>query len=256
MESLLYSAIFSLALFALGLMAFHRGWLTVRTPNDRELAELRQVVEWLTKERNQLMAELLDANRKIARLEENEQRRQAEVAQLRTLLDAPTNPLVRVLGLWPQKTLDTESERDAIDAAGFDYLPLMGEMATRENILRELRLDGFTIVEIGAHGDAQGIQVHGDDVLDAGFWAGALNRRTIRIAILLACYSDLSIADAFRRAGVRHVIAALAELCDEDAVRFARAFYQAYADGVDVPRAFHDARLVLDKREREKLVLR
>lgn len=262
MELFFYSVAFTLLLFGGMVMAFKSGWLKSDRSSRgqdsllKEMQSLRQEVEWLKRDRTKLMEDLIDAQRKIEELQGSERRLLNELAQVRAALALQNTQRVRILGIWPQRALNTEGERDAIDAVGFDYLPLVGEMATRENVLRELRLDGFTIIEIGAHGDDKGIRVHNDDVLDAGFWTGALNRRTIRVAILLACYSDISIADAFRRAGVQHVIAAQAEIRDEDAVRFTRTFYQAYADGLEVPQAFREARLVLPVREREKLVLR
>lgn len=260
MDVFFYSAIFSLVLFSVGVAVFQNGWLKIHTSADKAVQkaveDLALKVDWLTSERTQLMEDLVRANRKITKLQESEQLLLTEIGRLKSLLAAQSVSRIRVLGIWPQLTLDTEGERNAIEQVGFDYLPLLGDMATRENILRELRLDGFTIIEIGAHGDANGIHIHNNDVLDAGFWADALAHSKISIAILLACHSDLSIADAFRRSGVQHVIAALDEINDEDVVRFVRTFYQAYADKTDVLRAFHDARLVLDKREREKLVLR
>lgn len=255
-EWFFYNALLSLVLFAVALWLLRSGRLLVQSPTEKSMDELRQKVDWLTAERNQLLSDLVSAKREIERLTRNEQKLQRELSEVRVQIEQYNRPRLRVLGIWPNSNLDTQGERLAIDGAGFDYIPLIGDLATREHILRELRLDGFTVVEIGAHGDREGIHVADNDVLDAGFWIGALNRRTVRVALLLACHSDLSIADAFRRAGVQHVIAATTEIEDEDAVRFARAFYQAYADGLDINRAFGEARLVLDRREREKLVLR
>jgi hypothetical protein len=59
-----------------------------------------------------------------------------------------------------------------------------------------------------------------------------------------------------KRAGVQHVIAITGEIEDGAAIEFAQQFYQLYAAGMDVRRAFDEAKLALDYRQAEKLVLR
>lgn len=276
----------SLILFAIFWLALQRGLLRLDPPPFAELERLREEVDRIRlarseaharelqalreelermrgllayeqaerhREREELHRQLTAAYLRIEMLEKKDEENQEKIAQLEEEI---TPGQVRVLGIWPHLFLNAAGERDAIRQAGIAYIPLWGEMATRKNILQKLRINGFSILEIGAHGDKDGIHIWGDDVLDVGFWYGALNRRTIRVALLLACYSDLSTADAFQRSGVQYVIATTGEVEDSDAVRFTEVFYQAYADGLDVPKAFAEALLVLHWQVREKFVLR
>lgn len=221
-----------------------------------EVIELRARVEELqTKlnyEREERSRELIEAYRRIGELEKKETQLQEIIAELRGTTDAKP---VTVLGIWSGDNLDTVAERDAIYNAGFEYRPLFGDDATRVNIMRELRQGSITIIEIGAHGDAEAIFVKGEE-LTAGWWHRALLGRNVRVAIILACFSDNSVASAFLRSGVPSVIAVTGEIEDKAAVEFAQQFYQLYADGMPVKEAFDQAKLILDNSQAEKLVFR
>lgn len=160
-----------------------------------------------------------------------------------------------VLGIWPESNLDVHGERDAIRDAGLKYRPLFGEQATRSEILRELRTGKIGIIEIGAHGNSEELIINGQH-LDAGWWQSTLTRYPVQMVVILACFSDQSIADAIKRAKIRHVIAVTGEIEDSAAVEFAEQFYALYAANMPVEQAFEEAMLVLDYRQAERIVLR
>jgi hypothetical protein len=230
--------------FALFAFTQWRGWFVVET---KEVADLRKQIDNLTDDRNRLLLDLANANRRIQDLERELGEIKAHMSQNR--------PHLVVLGVWPGSNLSTSEERDAIYDAGVEYRALFGDRATRANILRELRIGGITVLEIGAHGNPETLLIN-EHQLTGGWWQRVLTGRSINVAVILACFSDSSVADAMKRAGVQHVVAATEDIEDAAAVEFARQFYQLYAAGMDVPRAFDEAKLALDYRQAEKLVLR
>lgn len=272
-EAIFFSAsiAFTVLSFAVATLGFRSGFLKLPVSSDdvvedlrkdvaeltAERIELKQHVEWLTKERNQLLQELVAATRSIEKLKRDGAILEAKLAEVQAAVDAQKikSDGLRVLAIWPHRDLLVDTERQALSDAGISYEALYGERATKDEILRQMRIDGFTVIEIGAHGDAAGIHLASGDILDATFWIGVLHRRTIRMALLLACHSDTSIADAFRRSGVRFVIAATGEIADHDVGRFVRTFYQGYADGLDVERAFFEAKLILSRQQADLLVM-
>lgn len=219
-----------------------------------EIDHLKVRLEHEVAERNRIAQQFAGVYEQMQEL----QKKIAELQKINATLAAQIgNPeRVVVLGIWSGDNLDTVGERDAIYNAGIEYHALFGNEATRANILRELQQGGITVVEIGAHGDADAIFIHGED-LTAGWWERVLKRNPgVRVAVVLACFSDYSVADAMRRAGVQHVIAVEGELDDEAAVQFVEQFYQLYARGKPVTDAFEEARLAIDYHHAEKLVLR
>lgn len=221
----------------------------------QEIAGLRSSLDYERTERSKVANQLIDAYRRISELEKKEQQLQIIIADLQARMETAETKSVTVLGIWTGDNLDTIAERDAIYDAGIEYRPLFGSDATKANILRELRQCNITIIEIGAHGDAETLFIHGEE-LTAGWWQRVLTGRGVRVAIILACFSDSSVADAFRRAGVPSVIAVQGEIEDRAAIEFAQQFYQLYAAGMAVPQAFREAKLALDYQQAEKLVLR
>lgn len=213
-----------------------------------EVATLRTLLEY---ERNQR----IDAYQRIDELEKKEQDLQKIIADLQSRIGSTESKTITVLGVWSGEGLDTVAERDAIYNAGFEYRALFNDAATRANIVRELRSGKISIIEIGSHGDPEALLIRQQE-LTAGWWQRVLTDRGVRVAVVLACFSDSSVADAMRRAGVQHVIAVSGEIDDDAAIEFAQQFYQMYAEGIAVPQAFKDAQLALDYKQAEKLVLR
>lgn len=252
METALFSisVTVSVLLFLVSIVGSRRGWLKIQTSDGFRIAELESKIKWLTDERNQLISKVLHLERKEARLQET-------IAELQKKVginpQAPRKPFV--LGIWPSSNLDTKAERNAIYNAGFQYRSLAGPAVTRSSILRELRTGSVTILEVGAHGDETGIMVNGQN-LSAGWWENALRDHDLEIALLLACTSISSVADAMKRAGVEHVIAVDGEIDDIAAVEFARQFYQLYADGESVEDAVSEAKLSLEPAQAERIILR
>lgn len=223
--------------------------------NGDSIRDLRHEVETLRTLLEYEREERIKAYRRIEELEKKEQQLQIIIAELQEQIGNAETKTVTVLGIWSGDNLDTIAERDAIYDAGIEYRPLFGDAATKANILRELRQGNIAIIEIGAHGDAEAIFVKGEE-LTAGWWHRALLGRDVRVAIILACFSDNSVADAFRRAGVPSVIAVSGEIEDKATVEFVQQFYQLYADGKPVKEAFDEARLAINYDQAEKLVLR
>ncbi len=273
MEALFFSAsiAFTALLFIVAILGFRFGWISLPVSTEDVVQELRQDVvaltaervdlsrhvDWLTAERFQLLQDLVAAQRSIEQLKRDGAALEKRLSEVQAILDAQKIKIdgLRVLAIWPDRDLLVDAERKAMADSGISYEALYGERATKDEILRQMRIDGFTVIEIGAHGDAAGIHLASGDILDATFWIGVLHRRTICMALLLACHSDTSIADAFRRSGVRYVIAATGEIEDHDVGRFARTFYQGYADGLDVERAFFEAKLILSRQQADLLVM-
>lgn len=259
-DALIASLIAPTLLFVIALFAIKRGWLRV-TVDGGELQQLREQVDKLQilldyaeEERDKTSRQLAKALRRVEALETREKELQAKIDALQLAIDGRTTKM-SVLGIWAGRTLNVSIERDAIYNAGYDYRALFDGEVTRANILRELRTGTIGIIEIGTHGSPDAI-IANELQLNAGWWQRVLAGRNVRVAVLLACFSDSSIAEAMKRAGVENVIAVTGEIEDRTAIEFAQQFYQLYAAGMDVPRAFDEAKLALDYRQAEKLVLR
>jgi TolA-binding protein len=219
-----------------------------------QVNKLQTLLDHAETERNETVRQLTQAYRRIEQLERKETELQERVSALQLVIDGKASK-VTVLGIWPASNLDTSAERDSIYNAGFEYRSLFGAEVTRASILAALRTGNISIIEIGAHGNPDAI-IANDLQLNAGWWQRVLDKRNVKVAVILACFSDTTIADAMKRAGVQSVIAVTGEIEDKAAVEFAQQFYQLYAAGMDVPRAVAEAKLALDYRQAEKLVLR
>lgn len=257
MELILYLALSVLASVVVAVAAIdglQRGWLRIDVGVYGELARLRErvgdleaVLAAAQNERNGLLGDLVNANRMIATLENR-------IEELEKQLRSQDR--IRILAIWPAAgAINQRGERDAIYNAGFEYQALWAVHATKAHILRELRKDGYSILEIGAHGLEDGTIHLYDGPVMPGWWQRVLTGRKMRVAVLLACYSD-ALADAMLRAGVQWVVATVGQIEDTAAVAFARAFYAGYADGLDIETAVNDARLVLPLEQAEMIVLR
>ncbi len=247
------SLMFSLLLFVVFVISIRRGWIPNTASTAMEIQELKKQVAWLRDERNTLLIEVNQAKREIEELRQDRARLEQEINTLRKQVNHVSE--VTILGIWSGDNLDTMAERDAIYDAGFEYRTLIGDAATKANILRELRQGNITVIEIGAHGDADAIFIDQHE-LTAGWWQRALKNRGIRVAVILACFSDESVADAMKRAGVQHVVAVSGEIEDDAAIEFAQEFYKLFAAGLPVQQAVDEAKLALDYKQAEKLVLR
>lgn len=259
-DALIASLIAPTLLFVIAFFAIKRGWLRV-TVDGGELQQLREQVDKLQilldyaeEERDKTSRQLAKALRRVEALENREKELQSKIDALTLAIDGRVTKM-SVLGIWAGRALNLSIERDAIYNAGYDYRALFDGEVTRANILRELRTGVIGIIEIGTHGSPDAI-IANELQLNAGWWQRVLTGRNVRVAVLLACFSDNAIADAMKRAGVEHVIAVTGEIEDRTAIEFAQQFYQLYAAGMDVPRAFDEAKLALDYRQAEKLVLR
>lgn len=218
--------------------------------NAMQVEELKRQSKEQDEKIRKLIEELLDERRKTQKLEQR-------------ILDLEKEKGLRigmkVLGIWPRRPLDTplnlEGNRDAIYDAGFSFVPLFGEHANRLEILHNLRKGEVAIIEIGGHGTEEGVPL-ADGLARAGWWEQILKGRAhIRIVLFLTCYSDQSMFEAVKRAGVPHIITVNGEIQDKSAISFAQAFYSNYANGQTVAQAVRDAKLILDYTEASKFEL-
>jgi hypothetical protein len=259
-DALIASLIAPTLLFVIALIAIKRGWLRVTVDGGEykklqdQVDKLQILLDYAEEERDKTSRQLAKALRRVEALENREKELQAKIDALQVAIDNRINK-VSVLGIWAGTGISVASERDAVYNAGYEYRALFNEDVTRANILRELRTGSIAIIEVGAHGSPDAILAN-DLQLNAGWWQRVLKGRNVRVAVLLACFSDSSIADAMKRAGLDHVIAVTGEIEDMTAIEFAQQFYQLYAAGLDIPKAFDEAKLALDYRQAEKLVLR
>lgn len=250
------------SVFALMLASRHR-WIKwgewLQTEEMAKLqAQMSQLADRLAKtetiladtrtERDTLRFELLTALRKIDGLQERIQELEDERAHRRG---------IRVMGVWPPNdgpALDIVGEISGIYNAGFDYIPVTGMDATKSNVIHHLHHDEPTILEIGAHAKMSGVPL-ADGLAAPGWWERILrDRNSIRIVVLLACYSDNALYDSVRRA-LPHarIISVVGEISDKAAVAFIKAFYANYANDMEYTDAVKEAKLVIDYAEASKI---
>lgn len=230
-------------------------WIRWHGVNLREMQpdkvrELENKIRDQDKKIQTLIEELLDEKRKSEALEQ----RIAELEREKGLRIG-----MKVLGIWPRRPQDTpldlEGARDAVYDAGFEFVPLFAEAATRQNILHYIRKGEISIIEIGGHGTEDGVPL-ADGVARAGWWEQILKGRThVRIVLFLTCFSDQTMYNAVNRAGVPNIITVNGEIGDAAAVSFAQAFYSNYANGQTVAQAVREAKLILDYTEAAKIEL-
>ena len=228
---------------------------TLKAAHAKEIETLTIRLEYETSQRNQLTLQFAAAHREIETLKKSMTELQKINVALQAQIGDRDTARVAVLGIWSGNDLNLIAERDAIYDAGFEYRSLKGAEATRANILRELRTGKYAIIEVGSHGDADALFVN-QQQLTAGWWQRALTNRGVRVAVVLACFSDSSVSDAMKRAGVQHVIGVSGEIEDTAAIEFAEQFYQLFAAGMPVDQAFDEAKLALDLEQGQKLTLR
>ena len=220
-----------------------------------EIASLSAKLEYETQERVKVLNQLAIAYRRIEELEKKERENQKIIATLRAQIGDLDRSEIIVLGVWSGTDLDIQKERNAIYDAGFRYRALIGTDATQGKIMKELRKGDISVLEIGSHGSADALLIN-QKHLGAGWWLRALRGRGVRVAVILACFSDDSVAEAIKQAGVEYVISVRGQIEDSAAIEFAKQFYQLYALGLPVDKAFDEAKLAIDYRQGEKLLLR
>lgn len=246
----------------------------LETPRDRAERELRDEIEELRQQqagseashqeqigllhsRNEfLLDQLQRASWEIVTLRRNQEHRMSAEQPDR---QAPGQTVV--LGIWPTVSppLNTGAERRAIYNAGFDYLALNGEAATRAGVVREVERIRPQIIEIGSHGSAAGLELT-DGTAGPGWWSRLAQRYQIDLFVLLACHSDdqrsLSVADALINAGVAAVVAVSEQIADRDAIAFSDLLYERLAAHDTLQEAVSRARLVVSDEGAEMIRLR
>jgi hypothetical protein len=163
----------------------------------------------------------------------------------------------RILGVWPgvqgQQPLDQRREKRAVYNSGIPYTALIGEVE-RKTILGQLRRRVYTILEVGAHGQADGILLT-DGIAPAGWWRRVLFHYHIQVAVLLACHSEDALVDAFLSSGVSAVVSVQREILDASSISFAEALYENLVTGETLATAVDLAKLALSDEEAELILI-
>jgi hypothetical protein len=168
-----------------------------------------------------------------------------------------------VLGIWPvapgQASLDQQAEADALYDAGYTYVALRGARATRAGVIWEVDRLHPTILQVGGHGDKDGIMLS-DGIAEPGWWAELVTGREIDLVVLLSCDSsqqdEYNISDALIRARVNAVISCDDKIGDIDAVRFTQMLYSRLAEGALLSEAVRRAKLAISRKSGEMIRLR
>lgn len=140
------------------------------------------------------------------------------------------NAGLMILGIWPfpEIELNTWVEEEAIYNTGFAYRTLRGKEATKEGIALELQRHVYTVLEVGSHGRAEGIDLY-DDLARPGWWVRLFRQHpTLNTVLLLACESD-EVADALATAGVPVVVSVQRQIQNGHVALFIKNFYRQLA---------------------------
>jgi hypothetical protein len=170
---------------------------------------------------------------------------------------------ITVLGIWPlvagQVALDQQGEADALYDAGYTYVALRGARATRTGIIWEVDRVQPTILQIGGHGDKDGIMLS-DGTAEPGWWAELVTGRNIQLVVLMSCDSsqqdEYNVSDALLRGGVRAVISCDGQIDDTDAVKFTQFLYGKMAENMPLAQALQRAKLSVSRKSAEMIRLR
>lgn len=161
----------------------------------------------------------------------------------------------RALGIWPDIDLDYKLESDALYNAGFEYVGLVGDEATRVGVIRELdRYKNIGIVGIGAHGDANGIYL-ADGLARPRWWVEALSGRGVRLVVLASCESD-AVGDSLIDAKFSAVISTQRQIDDDQSAAFVSALYANLARDEAIDVAVRNAKLVVNRETWEMIRFR
>jgi hypothetical protein len=150
----------------------------------------------------------------------------------------------------PDRTLNLDEEarclRESIDSGRYGHLIEINHYvaARPDDVVKYLSRDKPAVVHFSGHGSCDGITMLGEDgtptVISGASLARVLENRGIKLVVLNCCNSQ-RVLDAIG-SSVDAVIGTEAELDDDDARLFARAFYRALADGSTIAEAWRDGR--------------
>ena len=226
------SSIVSLCVFGFFIHGFSRGWFVFQS--DKRLQEalhqdyvnMGYVLDEVKSERNDLMEELIEANRKIKKLENSEtmlkqriEELEKELGQYKKVESLPTTPLLLICG-------DEGFCKD--DAAQLNRARVwyrMIEHATKRDINDEIarrRQNGdlYTWVQVSAHGNHEGILLS-DGIAEPNWWQTSLEGVSVLFA---ANCESAKVGDAL--AGVvDYVIVFYGERDTEEIARYTYAFW-------------------------------
>jgi hypothetical protein len=165
----------------------------------------------------------------------------------------PAAAPVVVLGIWPSSDLSIRAEIDAIFRSGIKY-EVLDQTVTRGRLLAEVDRLKPTVLHVGAHATADGVQLD-DGVALVGWWRNLAALYPFSLVVLNACES-LDIVDAMNDAGVNAVVGMRKEIRDVVAVEFARQFYGWLLRGRTVQAGVTLAKLGLAHTDAELIVAR
>ncbi len=127
----------------------------------------------------------------------------------------------------------------AVVSTGMAVTPLIANDLTGDDILRELRRGGYTILVVMAHGGPEGIQIGATDFLSIDDLAQAVVG--LELVVLLSC-ETLEVASVIADSTDVDVVAALRVLGLPEAYRFGAAMLTHLSRGVDNWTAYEMAR--------------
>lgn len=234
---------------------------------NRVITELRgeidrqeAVIDLLRNEHRQSLMNEANALRRLEMVEAELERTRDRLRRLERSQRAPLN----VLGIWPEaQSVNAAAVEDAIYNSGIPYNGLIGTV-TRRSIVREMRRDRYTVLQIDSHGadseiDGRGGLVGGIELSDGlappGWWSRLVVDQGVLLVVLLACESQ-EIADALLIAGIPAVISVAREIEDGVAAAFAVALYEEIARGQRLYQAVEVARLQIPEQQAEQIRVR
>jgi hypothetical protein len=227
---------------------------------NRQIKELQLTVSVLTRQADENSDRVAELKARIADLEK-------ELANMQGRQERADNRSkargITVLGIWPvaqgQPALDQTGEADALYDAGYTYVALRGPRATRSGVIYEIDRVRPTILQVGGHGDKDGIMLS-DGISEAGWWAELLSGRDMQLVVLMSCDSsqqdEYNVSDALIRANVRAVISCDDKINDADAVRFTQLLYAKMNEGSSLSQAVQRAKLSVPRRSAEMIRFR
>lgn len=238
--------------------------------------EMQNSIATLQAQQKQLLEMWSDARNEAQREKELRQMAEAKIIgleeQLRTLreqledeqvLTPPPTREISVLGIWPdtpgQPALDQSAEADALYNAGYTYTALRGPRANRAGVVYEIARLRPSIVQVGSHGDKEGIQLS-DGVTEPGWWARVFAGKGVDLMVLLSCDSsqqdELNVSDALITAGVKAVVSCDSAIGDKDAVKFAQLLYAMMSQRMPLAAAVREAKLSVSRKSGDMIRLR
>ncbi|MCB0038680.1 MAG: hypothetical protein KDE23_03310 [Caldilinea sp.] len=225
-------------------LAVLRGRRSSFIPESREHALEKRVGE-LESTVGTLQRLLYEKQSQISALQQDYDEALRRLAILETQAAPPATAtkqppaLLVVLGNDPALRIDLDALR-ALEREGKFSIrrPYPDSKAGIRSVLDRYRNRGYAIryVHMAVHSAPEGIEISGDDLITPDWLSD--NLKSVHILFINGCRSD-ALGDWL--GVVPYVVAMRHEVVNTDAVQFARAFWAAIGDGLEVEAAFSQA---------------